>query len=566
MPRERTGGRADFAADRVCSPDFRNLVIESLIDRFAQEIRRFRKPWGKTGRRACEMDRIGWTWFAAFTVAGLIGSVAGVAVLATPAGAAGFTVSVTPNSGLTDGESVTVSWSNFPTFDSSVTIRQCDATSTTSPGCVGSTSLTVPSSGGSGSTSFVVHDTDGISALEPSSTARCDSAGAGSIYIADNVGATARASITCGTTSHTRPPIAVNDTASTAHNSGVVIPVLANDSDPYGGTFVNVAVASDAQHGHAQCGSPGAGCSYTPNTDYLGSDSFTYTATSSRGPSATATVNVDVVFNAGEPLVSVTDSASGGAPYTPIDSITTHSFDWEGLRPDGLDTLEECEAGRDDALCVNIDGLQPGQLTNNFGALGGSNADIVLYENTFAAGFQCNLASPCELRIHDAIDPALVATGAIVFSGVSPFSYAPIPGPADDSASSTGNAVTIPVLANDVNHTFNGNVPGVVTGWSRSKHGTVTCDSSTCTYTPTPGYSGPDTFGYQESAFYQIAAPGSGTSSVTGAAKVTIDVQAADAILPEAPTAAILPILAAGLVTATAFGRRRRRRRADSCA
>ncbi|MET3438591.1 IPT/TIG domain-containing protein, partial [Sphingomonas sp. 1185] len=60
-----------------------------------------------------------------------------------------------------------------------------------------------------------------------------------------------------------------------------------------GGAATSVAVASAPRNGTATAS--GTGITYTPMTNYRGSDSFTYTATNASGTSAPATVTIDVV-------------------------------------------------------------------------------------------------------------------------------------------------------------------------------------------------------------------------------------------------------------------------------
>jgi outer membrane protein OmpA-like peptidoglycan-associated protein len=87
-------------------------------------------------------------------------------------------------------------------------------------------------------------------------------------------------------------PVAVDDSAIVPENStDNAIDVLANDSDADGDPLTITAVSSPA-HGTASAG--GSGVLYTPTTDFLGDDSFTYTISDGHGGSATATVHVTV--------------------------------------------------------------------------------------------------------------------------------------------------------------------------------------------------------------------------------------------------------------------------------
>ena len=87
-------------------------------------------------------------------------------------------------------------------------------------------------------------------------------------------------------------PIATNDSVSTTTNHEVTVAVGANDSDPNSDPLT-FAKTTDPSHGTATCTSAGS-CSYTPATDYVGSDSFTYTVSDGFGGQAVGTVSVTV--------------------------------------------------------------------------------------------------------------------------------------------------------------------------------------------------------------------------------------------------------------------------------
>ncbi|MGF1719211.1 glycoside hydrolase family 9 protein [Vibrio kyushuensis] len=85
-------------------------------------------------------------------------------------------------------------------------------------------------------------------------------------------------------------PVADNASATTQYNSPVSITLSAIDSD---GTVVGYALASQPTKGAATLAENIV--TYTPNIDYFGSDSFTYTATDNSGAvSNAATVSIDI--------------------------------------------------------------------------------------------------------------------------------------------------------------------------------------------------------------------------------------------------------------------------------
>ena len=84
------------------------------------------------------------------------------------------------------------------------------------------------------------------------------------------------------------------------------IGVLANDTDANGDTLTITAVTQGA---HGSVVNNGTSVSYTPNPNFFGSDSFTYTIDDGHGATDTATVNV-TVLNVEDPPTAVDDSAT----------------------------------------------------------------------------------------------------------------------------------------------------------------------------------------------------------------------------------------------------------------
>jgi hypothetical protein len=100
------------------------------------------------------------------------------------------------------------------------------------------------------------------------------------------------------------PPVAVDDTATVAEDSvDNEIDVLANDLiAPDAGETLDVAAVGPAQHGTTGLGS--GVVIYTPDTDYAGTDVFTYTASDGE-LTDTATVTVTVTAELESPILSI---------------------------------------------------------------------------------------------------------------------------------------------------------------------------------------------------------------------------------------------------------------------
>ncbi len=92
-----------------------------------------------------------------------------------------------------------------------------------------------------------------------------------------------------------QPPTAVNDVQTTSLNTAVSITVLGNDTDPDNNINpATVAVVDNPFHGNTVVNGDGS-ITYTPDTGYIGSDSFLYTVGDSEGAiSNEATVDVTV--------------------------------------------------------------------------------------------------------------------------------------------------------------------------------------------------------------------------------------------------------------------------------
>lgn len=87
------------------------------------------------------------------------------------------------------------------------------------------------------------------------------------------------------------PPILMDDTVTTDEDTPVDIPVLGNDTDD--GPGLTVTGASDPANGAVSVRAGGE-IRYTPDADFHGTDSFTYTVRDADGVTATANVEVTV--------------------------------------------------------------------------------------------------------------------------------------------------------------------------------------------------------------------------------------------------------------------------------
>jgi filamentous hemagglutinin family protein len=87
-------------------------------------------------------------------------------------------------------------------------------------------------------------------------------------------------------------PVGVADTATTTRDVAVIINVLANDSDPDGDALMVEDFGNPAHGTLTQ--NPDGTFTYTPAEDFVGADSFTYSATDNLNSSAALTVAITV--------------------------------------------------------------------------------------------------------------------------------------------------------------------------------------------------------------------------------------------------------------------------------
>ena len=112
--------------------------------------------------------------------------------------------------------------------------------------------------------------------------------------VLDQQGVTASATVTVKVVTENTAPIAMDDSFSVVADTTTVLAVLANDSDPDGGTLQVVGFTMPS-HGNLVFNSADKTFAYTPAAGYEGQDQFTYTIRDNRGASASASVTLNIV-------------------------------------------------------------------------------------------------------------------------------------------------------------------------------------------------------------------------------------------------------------------------------
>jgi len=119
------------------------------------------------------------------------------------------------------------------------------------------------------------------------------------------------------TTNQNEDPIAVDDSIGDVYNDvGTNLDILNNDYDPDGELNLDsITIIQDASHGTTSVQTGYVG--YTPNEDYVGSDSFTYTVDDNEGATSNvATVTINVIDRPGSGPDAVDDGYSVDEGYS----------------------------------------------------------------------------------------------------------------------------------------------------------------------------------------------------------------------------------------------------------
>ncbi|WP_264060738.1 Ig-like domain-containing protein [Mycolicibacterium psychrotolerans] len=259
-------------------------------------------------------------------------------------------------------------------------------------------------------------------------------------------------------------PTAANTSAVTNEDTAILITPAVTDPDP--GDTLTVAVVGSPGHGAVTVSLDGKSFTYTPNQNWSGNDTFTYTATDGTLTSNTATVSVTVA------AVPDAPTAANTTATTPEDTailITPAVTD-----PDPGDTLTVALVGSPGhgAVTVSLDGKSFTYTPNQ----NWSGTDTFTYTAT---------------------DGTLTSNTATVTVTV-----VNLPPTATNDTGYTVNedttlTVTAPgVLANDTDPGGGALTAQLVAGPSHAQAFTLNTNGS-FTYTPTPDWSGTDTFTYR---------------------------------------------------------------------
>uniref|UniRef100_UPI0032B2BEDE Ig-like domain-containing protein n=1 Tax=uncultured Mycolicibacterium sp. TaxID=2320817 RepID=UPI0032B2BEDE len=294
-------------------------------------------------------------------------------------------------------------------------------------------------------------------------------------YTAGDAALTDSALVTVSISSVNDVPVATGDSFTTDEDTPVSGNVLTNDVDVEGDSLTATLVDGPT-HGNLVLNADGT-FTYTPDADYHGTDSFTYTATDGTATSAVSTVSIAV-----DPV--------NDTPVATNDSVTTN----EDTQLTGNVLTNDTDADGNTLTATLVTGPTRGTLTLN------SDGSFTYTPNTGYHG--------ADVFTYTANDGVANSTTAVVTITVTTVNDAPS-AVNDAYTTSEESAVNGNVLANDTDADGNTLTATLADGPS---HGALTLNSDgTFTYTPTANYNGTDSFTY-------TATDGTATSNVASVA------------------------------------------------
>jgi VCBS repeat-containing protein len=262
------------------------------------------------------------------------------------------------------------------------------------------------------------------------------------------------------------PPVARDDAGTVSEDGALVLNVLANDdSGPDAGETLSVFTVSQPGHGHVAVYADGT-LTYTPDADYNGGDSFTYTLSDGNGGTALATVSL-TVNPVNDPPVARDDAATLAEDGFVMLDVRIN----DDTGPDAGETLSVASVtqGAHGSVVVNADGSVTYKPAANY-----NGGDSFTYTVSDGNGG--------------------TATATVVLT-VTPVNDPPV-ARADSATVSEDGSVTVSVLANDDSGPDGGETLAV-TGATQGAHGAVVVNADgSLTYTPNANFNGTDSFTY----------------------------------------------------------------------
>jgi hypothetical protein len=189
------------------------------------------------------------------------------------------------------------------------------------------------------------------------------------------------------------PPTAVDDSDEVNEDSSVITDVLANDTDPDGDTLTITAITNPS-NGSIVNNEDGT-ITYSPNPNYHGSDSYTYTISDGKFES-TATVTITVKSVNDAPVCSTATATSYVWPpnhkMVPINAAMS-ATDVDGETPTiSITSIKQDEPtnGLGDGDVSPDATLSPAQVRAERSGTGDGRVYVVILTATDGSGGSCN--------------------------------------------------------------------------------------------------------------------------------------------------------------------------------
>lgn len=280
-------------------------------------------------------------------------------------------------------------------------------------------------------------------------------------------------------------PAAFDDILVTDEDSAGTATVLANDSDPENDTL-SVSIASPPANGTASVTSAQE-IEYTPNADFHGTDSLSYTLSDGNGGTAVATLSIEV-RPVNDAPVAADDTAGTNENQSTNIAVLQNDDDVDG---DTLSVTSTTAPGQGGSVTIESDNTL-----------------------TYAPATDFVGTETFDYTVTDGI-ASVTATVTVTVNNVNDAPTAA----ADTATTDEDTAVTVDVLANDGDP--DGDPLGIISATTPTD-GTTSVANGQITYTPNADFNGTDSFDYTIS-----------DGSLTASATVTVTVNAVD----DAPTA-----------------------------
>jgi len=276
----------------------------------------------------------------------------------------------------------------------------------------------------------------------------------------DGVSNSAIATVTLTILATNSAPVAVNDNYAAAEDTVLVVPVsgvLTNDTDVDANTLTAAVVATTTNGILAL--NPDGSFTYTPSTNFVGVDTFTYRAN-------------DGATNSGIATVTITINAVNDVPVATNLSVTIPEDTSTNLV---LTASDVDNTNRVFAILVGPVHGALGVLNTNTGALNYSPSNNYVGPDSFA---------------FTVFDGSLYATGTVSIT-VTPVNDPPI-AVNDNIAVNEDSTNSIPVLVNDTDP--DGNPLTIVS--VVSTNGSATISGTNVIFTPSPNFTGTNVLNY----------------------------------------------------------------------